>query len=95
MTINFVWVSHRWKVFYSLPALILFTLLTSSCRKKQAEPPLFELLLSSQTNIHFVNKLSDEDAPGILKYLYFWEENKTKFIIIIKIIRMQNKTYYL
>ena len=29
----------------------------------------------------------------ILKYLYFWEENKTKFIIIIKIIRMRNKTY--
>jgi hypothetical protein len=43
-----------------------------SCAKKEAEPPLFQLLSSSQTNIHFINSLSDSDPPGILKYLYFY-----------------------
>jgi hypothetical protein len=43
-----------------------------SCTKKEAEPPLFQLLSSSQTNIHFINSLSDSDTPGILKYLYFY-----------------------
>ncbi|MDB5152137.1 MAG: repeat protein, partial [Mucilaginibacter sp.] len=43
-----------------------------SCTKKEAEPPLFQLLSSSQTNIHFINSLSDSDTPGILNYLYFY-----------------------
>jgi len=72
MAISFVQVSRRRKVFYLLPALILIALILSSCQKKETEQSLFELLPSSQTNIHFVNKLSDEDAPGILKYLYFY-----------------------
>ena len=70
MTISFVRVSHRWKSFLP-PVMILIVLLVSSCRKKGTEQ-LFELLPSSQTNIHFVNRLSDNDAPGILNYLYFY-----------------------
>lgn len=69
---SFVRVYRGGKVFYLLPVLILTALIISSCQKKETEQPLFELLPSSQTNIHFVNKLSDEDAPGILKYLYFY-----------------------
>ena len=41
-----------------------------SCTHK--EQPLFELLPSSQTNIHFVNHVTDDDRPGILDYLYFY-----------------------
>ena len=41
-----------------------------SCTHK--EQPLFELLSSSQTNIHFVNHVTDDDRPGILDYLYFY-----------------------
>src|ERR1041385_6075159 len=70
MTISFVRVTHRWKSFLP-PVMILIVLMVSSCRKKRIEQ-LFELLPSSQTNIHFVNKLIDEDAPGILNYLYFY-----------------------
>ena len=44
----------------------------SSCRQKQTEPALFQLLTSEQTNIHFVNQISDNDKPGILDYLYFY-----------------------
>ena len=41
-----------------------------SCKKK--EQPLFELLPSSETNIHFNNQITDNDRPGILDYLYFY-----------------------
>ena len=41
-----------------------------SCKKKPAL--LFQLLPSSQTNIHFINSLKDNDKPGILDYLYFY-----------------------
>ena len=72
MTKSFVRVSHRWKVFYLSPFLILITLIICSCQRKETERPLFKLLPSSQTNVHFMNKLSDSDEPGILKYLYFY-----------------------
>jgi hypothetical protein len=52
--------------------IFLFSVLCTSCKKRDAEPPVFELLPSTETGIHFVNKLSDADAPGILKYLYFY-----------------------
>ncbi|ASU33369.1 hypothetical protein MuYL_1471 [Mucilaginibacter xinganensis] len=45
----------------------------SSCKKnKPIPPPLFQSLPSSQTNIHFVNRISDNDKPGILDYLYYY-----------------------
>ena len=72
MTKSFVRVSHGWKIFYILPFCILIALIICSCQKKETEQPLFKLLSSSQTNIHFINKLSDEDVPGILNYLYFY-----------------------
>ncbi|MGZ3810686.1 MAG: VCBS repeat-containing protein [Mucilaginibacter sp.] len=43
-----------------------------SCKQNGGETALFQLLPSSQTNIHFVNKLTDNDTPGILDYLYFY-----------------------
>ena len=33
---------------------------------------MFQLLDSTQTNIHFKNSLNDDDYPGILNYLYFY-----------------------
>ncbi len=53
-------------------AIIVLIVGVSSCKKKQIEPALFQQLSSSQTNIHFVNKLNDTDSPGILNYLYFY-----------------------
>ncbi|MDB4901836.1 MAG: repeat protein [Mucilaginibacter sp.] len=44
----------------------------SSCKKRNPEPVLFELLDSTKTNINFNNTLSDNDYPGILNYLYFY-----------------------
>jgi len=72
MTINFVRVSHSGKGFYSLYLIILIIISLSSCKRRETESSLFELLPSSQTNVHFVNKLSDSDSPGILNYLYFY-----------------------
>ncbi|HTD42059.1 MAG TPA: VCBS repeat-containing protein, partial [Mucilaginibacter sp.] len=72
MTINFVRVSHSREGFYLLSLIILITIGISSCKKEEKEASLFELLPSTQTNVHFVNKLSDSDAPGILSYLYFY-----------------------
>lgn len=43
-----------------------------SCDRHSEETPLFQLLPSAQTNVHFGNKLTDNDWPGILKYLYFY-----------------------
>ncbi|HEY4194827.1 MAG TPA: VCBS repeat-containing protein [Mucilaginibacter sp.] len=57
--------------------LVTITLISAfafvSCKKQVSLPPaVFQLLPSSQTNIHFVNQLNDSDAPGILDYLYFY-----------------------
>jgi hypothetical protein len=54
------------------PLLMVLLFGLSSCGKKAQEPALFELLDSAKTGINFNNKLNDQDAPGILKYLYFY-----------------------
>src|ERR1700722_14187020 len=41
-----------------------------SCTHK--EQPLFALQPAEQTNIHFINHVTDDDRPGILDYLYFY-----------------------
>lgn len=44
-----------------------------SCgQKKDSIPALFELLDSTKTGVTFNNKLTDDDYPGILNYLYFY-----------------------
>lgn len=43
-----------------------------SCKKQPVLPPLFEQLPSAQTNIHFINRISDNERPGILDYLYYY-----------------------
>ena len=67
------------KNIFKIKAFYLFSLTLSvvvfglsSCNKKKAEPALFQLLDSAQTNINFNNILSDNDYPGILNYLYFY-----------------------
>ena len=55
-------------VMVSIKVCVLFC----SCKKKETESPLFQLLPSSQTNIHFVNHISDNAKPGILDYLYYY-----------------------
>jgi hypothetical protein len=73
MIADLVKINREGKGFYTL-SLILVTIAFSffSCSKSETEPPLFQLLPSTQTNIHFINRLSDSDNPGILKYLYFY-----------------------
>ena len=51
---------------------IQLCLVIASCKKKEVEPPLFKLLPSSKTNIHFINHISDNAKPGILDYLYYY-----------------------
>jgi hypothetical protein len=43
-----------------------------SCKREKEIPGLFQQLSSAQTNIHFVNHISDNDKPGILDYLYYY-----------------------
>ncbi len=72
MLSGFVRFSRTGKGFYSISlALSMLVLSVVSC-KKQTQPALFELLPSTATNIDFVNRLSDNDKPGILDYLYFY-----------------------
>ncbi len=44
----------------------------TACNRRSAETPIFSLLPSSQTGIHFINHISDSEAPGILDYLYYY-----------------------
>src|SRR3569833_3849433 len=60
---------------FSLLCLLLPVLVIGlvSCGKKSTDAPvLFELLDSTKTGITFNNKLTDDDFPGILNYLYFY-----------------------
>lgn len=50
--------------------IVLLCVWNISCKK--TDHPLFELLSSSSTNIHFINHVTDNDKPGILDYLYFY-----------------------
>jgi hypothetical protein len=51
-------------------SILIICLAITACKK---EPDtLFKLLPSSQTNIHFVNHISDNAKPGILDYLYYY-----------------------
>src|SRR6201985_2691180 len=57
-------------------SILLFgiALITSliSCTQKGSPPEVFQLLDSTQTNIHFQNTVNDNDLPGILYYLYYY-----------------------
>ncbi|MEZ2338581.1 VCBS repeat-containing protein [Mucilaginibacter sp. RCC_168] len=59
----------RYRSFYFLGSLSLCLI---ACKQKPTIPPLFEQLSSAQTNIHFVNRISDNERPGILDYLYYY-----------------------
>jgi len=54
------------KIFF----LAILTLLCGCHSEKKT--PLFKLLQSDETNVHFVNRISDNDKPGILDYLYYY-----------------------
>ena len=73
MAVELFKVSLRGKGIFRFSLILLLLVATLvSCDKKPTEPPLFQLLSSAQTNIHFVNRLADNDKPGILSYLYFY-----------------------
>ncbi|HZX57092.1 MAG TPA: VCBS repeat-containing protein, partial [Mucilaginibacter sp.] len=73
MIMVFVRISSRRKVIRILSLLFLALAMTfSSCEQKKADARLFQLLDSTQTGIKFTNALSDDDYPGILNYLYFY-----------------------
>lgn len=59
---------------YKNISLLILCCITSfifflSCTR---EPKLFTQIPSSQTNIHFINKLPDRDSLNILDYLYYY-----------------------
>jgi len=61
------------KDFYLFSIMLFISIISfSSCKKQNVEHPVFQLLDSTQTNINFNNTLSDNDSPGILNYLYFY-----------------------
>lgn len=73
MSINFACFNFKWQVFYKFFLMLgMIVIGLSSCKKKNPEPTLFELLDSAKTNINFNNTLSDNDYPGIINYLYFY-----------------------
>ena len=73
MTINFPGVNPSWQIFSKFVlVLVVAAICFPSCKSKPVEPQLFQLLDSTQTNINFANNLSDNDLPGILNYLYFY-----------------------
>src|ERR1044072_6817171 len=55
---------------FLLAVLIIFT--TIACNNNKQQQALFEVLLSSKTNIHFANNLVDHDSLNILDYLYYY-----------------------
>lgn len=58
------------KKYFLNKGCIIACLFFLSCKKQPHT--LFELLSSSLTNIHFINHISDNEKPGILDYLYFY-----------------------
>lgn len=73
MIMNVIEISRNRGGFYGRSLVFLIMAVAGfSCNKKDKEQPLFQLLSSDQTNIHFVNSLADNDPPGILDYLYFY-----------------------
>lgn len=52
--------------------LLMLSFFCSSCRKRESNTAVFELLDSAKTGVTFNNKISDSDPPGILDYLYFY-----------------------
>lgn len=56
--------------FFLDKGFIIVCLFFLSCKKQQNT--LFEIVPSSLTNIHFINHISDNEKPGILDYLYFY-----------------------
>ncbi len=59
-------------VLNSFPVLVILVFGLTSCTRKATEQPIFRLLPSAQTNVHFVNQVNDNDKPGIIDYLYFY-----------------------
>ncbi|MDN5284686.1 MAG: hypothetical protein JWR38_960 [Mucilaginibacter sp.] len=55
-----------------IPLLYLLLLGLLSCKQQPVLPPLFEQLPSAQTGVHFINRISDNERPGILDYLYYY-----------------------
>jgi hypothetical protein len=64
-------IKHKYK-YDPIVITVLLCLVLCSCQQKPTLPPLFEQLPSAQTNIHFVNRISDNERPGILDYLYYY-----------------------
>lgn len=52
--------------------ILLTTLIAVACRSKKQEEPLFELLQSDKTGLHFTNKLTYSPAFNLFKYIYFY-----------------------
>ena len=72
MIVNKEQSQRGWRAYKPILIIIGVTLALTSCKKNKTETPVFQLLSSEQTHIHFTNTLSDTDAPGILNYLYFY-----------------------
>lgn len=56
-------------IFFLFFISVLVFILISSCKKKN---PVFTLLPSAKTNIHFINKLTDSKRVNFLDYLYYY-----------------------
>jgi hypothetical protein len=73
MDINFTAAGVKWQYLNHWVLIVMVAAINlSSCKTKSPPPVLFQLLDSTQTNINFTNTLKDNDYPGILNYLYFY-----------------------
>jgi hypothetical protein len=73
MDINFTAAGVKWQYLNHWVLIVMVAAINlSSCKTKSPPPVLFQLLDSTQTNVNFTNTLNDNDYPGILNYLYFY-----------------------
>jgi hypothetical protein len=53
-------------------SLLIFIFVCVSCSKKDAEPPLFELLNPTDTGIDFENRIEENDSLNVLEFDYIY-----------------------
>src|SRR6476620_10189825 len=63
---------HKQKRYPGILYVILLLLLFSSCRQKNNEPVLFQVLDHTKTGLNFSNKLTPTPEFNMFKYMYFY-----------------------
>jgi hypothetical protein len=60
------------RISYKFCVIVFILIALFSCSNNKEQKPLFEIVSSNKTNIHFANNLIDHDSLDILDYLYYY-----------------------